>query len=120
MVHRVAAAGLELCVPAQVAERDTFWVGKQRAGKQQAQAQPARQYEPIETPRNSPVGFVNAFFAVVAGFALIWHIWWMATLGLLGIFVAILIFAWRDDDETEVPAALVAQFDRTHPTEVAI
>ena len=35
-------------------------------------------------PRNSPTGFVLAFFAVVTGFALIWHIWWMALLGLLG------------------------------------
>ena len=38
----------------------------------------AREYEPIEMPRNSAIGFVNAFFAVVTGFALIWHIWWMA------------------------------------------
>ncbi len=44
----------------------------------------------------------------------------MAALGLIGTFVTILIFAFRDEDETEVPAALVAQFDRTHPTEVAI
>jgi cytochrome o ubiquinol oxidase subunit 1 len=104
----------------QVAERDTFWVRKQRAGKQPAQAEQARQHESIEIPRNSAVGFVNAFFAVVAGFALIWHIWWMAALALIGTFVTILIFAWRDDDETEVSAVLVARFDRTHPTEVAI
>jgi cytochrome o ubiquinol oxidase subunit 1 len=104
----------------QVAERDTYWVRKQRAGAQQVQAQQARQYEPIETPRNSPVGFVNAFFAVVAGFALIWHIWWMAALGLIGTFVTIIIFAFRDEDEVEVPAAQLAQFDRVHQAEVAI
>ncbi|MES0213948.1 hypothetical protein NKL07_00465 [Mesorhizobium sp. C280B] len=47
---------------------------------------PPRPYEPIEVPKNSPVGVVNAFFAVVIGFALIWHIWWMAGLGLIGTF----------------------------------
>ncbi|MBB3149554.1 cytochrome o ubiquinol oxidase subunit 1 [Phyllobacterium trifolii] len=103
-----------------VAERDTYWVGKQRASAQPAQPVPQQQYEPIEMPRNSPVGFVNAFFAVVAGFALVWHIWWMAGLGLLGTFLAILIFAFRDEDEIEVPAAQVAQFDLVHKAEVAI
>ena len=29
-------------------------------------------------PKNSATGFVTAFFAVVIGFALIWHIWWLA------------------------------------------
>jgi cytochrome o ubiquinol oxidase subunit 1 len=103
-----------------VAERDTYWVEKQRASAQQAQPVPQHQYEPIEMPRNSAVGVVNAFFAVIAGFALIWHIWWMAGLGLFGTFLAILIFAFRDEDEIEVPAAQVAQFDRVHQVEVAI
>jgi cytochrome o ubiquinol oxidase subunit 1 len=37
----------------------------------------------ITGPRNSPTGFVTAFFAVVTSFALIWRIWWMASRGLL-------------------------------------
>jgi cytochrome o ubiquinol oxidase subunit 1 len=79
-----------------------------------------REYAPIEMPRNTPIGFVNAFFAVVTGFALIWHIWWMAALGLLGAFVALLVFAFRDEEEVEVPAEKLAQFDRAHPVEVAL
>ncbi len=55
-------------------------------------------------PRNSPTGFVCAFFATVMGFALIWHIWWMAILGLLGAFATFVVFAWRDDGEYEIPA----------------
>ena len=42
----------------------------------------APDYEPIEVPRNSMIGFVLAFFAVVFGFAMIWHIWWMAIVGV--------------------------------------
>ena len=38
---------------------------------------------PITGPRNSPAGFIAAFFAVVTSFALIWLTWWMAILGLL-------------------------------------
>jgi cytochrome o ubiquinol oxidase subunit 1 len=95
-----------------VTGRDIYWVTKQHANAQQSQPAPPRPYEPIEMPKNSPVGVVNAFFAVVVGFAMIWHIWWMAGLGLIGTFLAILIFAFRGEDEIEVPAAEIALFDQ--------
>ena len=80
----------------------------------------ARGYAPIEMPKNTPTGFVNAFFAVVTGFALIWHIWWMAALGVFGAFVTFLAFAFREQEEIEIPAETIAGFDRIHPTEVAL
>ena len=51
--------------------------------------------------RTAPIGFINAFFAVVTGFALIWHIWWMAGLGLIGAFMTFLLFAFRDEEEVD-------------------
>ena len=65
-------------------------------------------------PKSSPIGFVNAFFAVVTGFALIWHIWWMGGLGALGALVTLLVFAFRDQVEVEISAEQIARFDRTH------
>jgi cytochrome o ubiquinol oxidase subunit 1 len=65
-------------------------------------------------PRNSAAGFVAAFFAVMIGFALIWHIWWLALLGVLGALVTILASAWRLDDEEEIPAAEVARLEASH------
>ena len=62
----------------------------------------------IEMPRNSPTGFVCAFFATVMGFALIWHIWWMVILGCIGAFATFVVFAWRDHDEYVIPADEVA------------
>ena len=56
-------------------------------------------------PRNSPIGFVIAFFATVMGFALIWHIWWMALVGLIGILGAVLVHAWRVHGEVEISVA---------------
>jgi cytochrome o ubiquinol oxidase subunit 1 len=103
-----------------VAERDGYWSTKQRAHATQDQPRQARAYTPIEMPRNSAIGFVNAFFAVVTGFALIWHIWWMAGVGLLGAFVTLLAFAFRDKEEVEIPAAQVAQLDRSRTAEVAL
>ena len=69
-------------------------------------------YEPIEMPRNSPIGFVTAFFAVVTGFALIWYIWWIAILGLLAILVTVLVFGWSENREREIPAGEMARVER--------
>jgi len=63
---------------------------------------------------------VTAVFAVVTGFALIWHIWWLAILGLLGAFATFLAFAFREQEEVEIPAPILAQFDRTHPAEAVV
>jgi cytochrome o ubiquinol oxidase subunit 1 len=79
---------------------DAWWAMKKRAKSERA-ANP--RLEPIEMPRNTPIGFVIAFFATVGGFALIWHIWWMAVLGLIGILVTALVHAWRVHGEVEIP-----------------
>ena len=63
-------------------------------------------------PRNSPTGFVCAFFSTVLGFALIWHIWWMVAVGLLGALATFVVFAWRDRSEDVVPAETVARIDQ--------
>jgi cytochrome o ubiquinol oxidase subunit I len=63
---------------------------------------------------------VTAFFAVITGFALIWHIWWMAGVGLLGVAVTMLAFMFRAEDEVKIPAEQVGQFDRAHPVEVSL
>ena len=64
-------------------------------------------------PQQHPLGFVLAFFAVVAGFALIWHIWWMAIVGLVGVLVAALVARpGAIEREVEIPADDVAAFER--------
>jgi cytochrome o ubiquinol oxidase subunit 1 len=103
-----------------VAERDAYWARKKLARAKQGESAQAREYSAIEVPKNSAIGFVNAFFAVVAGFALIWHIWWMAALGLFGAFVAFLVFAFRNEDEIEIPANRIAEFERRHQAEVTL
>jgi cytochrome o ubiquinol oxidase subunit 1 len=103
-----------------VAEVDAFWQEKRRARAHQSRPASARRYEPIELPKNSATGFVTAFFAVVTGFALIWHIWWMAALGAFGAFVTLIVFSFRDHEEIEIAAEQVARFDRAHPQEVIV
>ena len=92
---------------------DAYWTMKQYAREHGLQGN-ERAYRDIEMPRNSPTGFVCAFFATIMGFALIWHIWWMVLRGGIGAFATFGVFAWRDHDEYVIPAAEVALIDRTN------
>jgi cytochrome o ubiquinol oxidase subunit 1 len=55
-----------------------------------------------------------AFFAAFLGFALIWHIWWIAVLAALGAYATFVVFAWRDRVEYFIPADAVARIDRAN------
>ena len=100
-------------VPPNVQAAEAYWGMKQHVLKQaRLDEEPA--YADIEMPRNSPTGFVCAFFASFMGFALIWHIWWMVGLAALGAYATFVVFAWRDTDEYSIPAETVARIDRAN------
>jgi cytochrome o ubiquinol oxidase subunit 1 len=99
----------------QVHGADAYWSQKRKTAEERGERP---DYESIELPKNSATGFVTAFFAVVTGFALIWHIWWMVALGVFGALVTILVFAWREQEEVEISAADVALVDRASRAEV--
>jgi cytochrome o ubiquinol oxidase subunit 1 len=97
-----------------VTGEEAYWGIKRRMIEQRGPSEPPA-YRTIELPRNSPTGFVVAFFAVVTGFALIWHIWWIAAVGLAGAFATFVVFAWRDHSEYELSAAALAEVDSRRP-----
>jgi len=92
---------------------EAYWGMKQRA-LEQARLGEEPAYADIEMPRNSPTGFICAFFATFMGFALIWHIWWLAGVAAVGAYATFVVFAWRDKDEYIFPAATVARIDRAN------
>jgi cytochrome o ubiquinol oxidase subunit 1 len=93
-----------------VTGQEAYWGSKQKAIEQRRLTD-LPDYRPVEIPRNSPTGVVVAFFAVVTGFALIWHIGWLVIVGLLGSFATFVVFAWRDRSEYELPVERLASLD---------
>jgi cytochrome o ubiquinol oxidase subunit 1 len=91
---------------------DAFWEMKQGG---QTQLAPSS-YEPIEMPRNSPTGVITAFFAVIFGFAAIWHIWWLAIIGVIAVAIMAMVFGWSEDREEEITSAEVARMERERAT----
>ncbi|HVW82656.1 MAG TPA: cbb3-type cytochrome c oxidase subunit I [Candidatus Paceibacterota bacterium] len=84
-----------------VSARDEFWARKQGVAVEPA-ALPAGL---IELPRNSALGLAAGAAALAAGFGAVWHIWWLAALGLAGGCAVILLRAFDEDTETVLPAA---------------
>ncbi|HEY1835252.1 MAG TPA: cytochrome o ubiquinol oxidase subunit I [Candidatus Saccharimonadales bacterium] len=81
-----------------VTTRDAFWEMKQTAKKQ-----PIRpKYESFVVPKNTGSPILIAAFAFLFGFAMIWHIWWLAALGLLGIITCIIVRTTDDHTERRV------------------
>jgi cytochrome o ubiquinol oxidase subunit 1 len=66
-------------------------------------------FEDITMPKNTGAGIFIAGFALAFGFAVIWHIWWLAVLGLLGIFLSILVRTFTEDTEYVLAAAEVRE-----------
>jgi cytochrome o ubiquinol oxidase subunit 1 len=91
----------------EVESLDAFWAMKQRGP-----TMPADRYQSIDMPSNSANGFVTAFFAVVIGFAMIWHIWWMAIVGVGGGLLTLLSFGWQERAEVEISGTQLAAAER--------
>ena len=65
--------------------RDPFWVAKEKNIK------PAPVYEDIVMPKNSPIGFIIGGLSMALGFALVWHIMWLALVSFLSIVACLII-----------------------------
>jgi cytochrome o ubiquinol oxidase subunit 1 len=92
---------------------EPYWGIKQRA-REQFRLSEEPDYHDIEMPRNSPTGFICAFFATFMGFALIWHIWWLVGVSAVGAYATFVVFAWRDRVEYVIPMEEVARIDRAN------
>jgi cytochrome o ubiquinol oxidase subunit I len=93
---------------------DEFWRMKHADKKLSSGAAPPPS---IHVPRPSSLGFLTAFCAVIFGFASIWHIWWLAILGLVGAIALTLNHSWQLDTEVQVSAREIAEFETRHKVE---
>ena len=79
----------------------------------------------IEMPRNTGIGVIIGGVAFALGFAMVWHIWWLAIASGLGILIAVALRAFDDNTEFVMPAAEVQAIEdqrrqvlAAHPTHV--
>lgn len=85
-----------------VTARDQWWEDKQALKRGHMPKAPI--YEAIELPKNTGMGMLIAGAAFMVGFGLIWHIWWLAIVGLVAAVMLLIIRLTADDTEYTVSA----------------
>jgi cytochrome o ubiquinol oxidase subunit 1 len=90
-----------------VSGTDAYWAKKNSLDDQNVSAA----YTTLHLPSGNPIGILLGLFAVLFGFAMIWHIAWLAAIGLLGGVLVFAVQAWRPEEETEVTPAEIAAFE---------
>jgi cytochrome o ubiquinol oxidase subunit 1 len=95
-----------------VAGPDAFWRRKQQ------RAPIALPLTALSVPKRNALGIQIAFFATFMGFALVWRIWWLAILALLGVLAVSLRNAWQVDREETIPVSMIAAHEDVHATRV--
>lgn len=93
----------------EVTGRDPFW-----AEKQAKETEKFEHYEKVVLPKNTGAGIIIAGFALVFGFAAIWHIWWLAVISLLGAIASVIIRSTEENTEMTIPAAKVAEMEKAN------
>jgi cytochrome o ubiquinol oxidase subunit 1 len=91
---------------------DSYWEMKQQPGGFKREL--ATKFEDIHMPRNTAEGPILSLFALFFGFAMIWHIWWLAGLGAIGMFVTFMFRIFNNDTDYHVSAAEVEKTEREY------
>lgn len=89
--------------------RDAFWKTKQKGVVQRSAG-----LKGIHMPRNTSIGLFIGGFSLVLGFALVWHIWWMAAFGGLGIVISVIARSFNENKDFYVWAEDVARAQGLH------
>lgn len=91
----------------QASDRDAFWEMKKEGWKRGDEP-----YEEIHMPKNSPLGVYIGGLSMALGFALVWHIFWLAALSLLGILACIIIRLSEEHTEYALSAAEMKRVEK--------
>jgi cytochrome o ubiquinol oxidase subunit 1 len=89
-----------------VTVRDQFWADKQSGEKKKIE------YEDIVLPKNSGLSVVIAGFAFLFGFGMVWHMYWLSFISLLGIVATLVIRSMNEEPEYRLTARDVERLER--------
>lgn len=91
----------------EITDRDQFWVNKHKKDWLKEK----HHYTDIILPKNTSSGLFVAVFAFLFGFAVIWHIGWLAGVSLLAIIVTIILRISDTDTEYIFPVEEVRKIE---------
>ena len=90
-----------------VESHDEFWRLKEEKVKRPTD------YQSIILPKNTPLPVAIGMLSLVAGFGLVWHIFWLSALGLLAIVGLIIYRTGSGENERIISAELVSKIEHS-------
>ncbi|MGA7799580.1 MAG: cbb3-type cytochrome c oxidase subunit I [Gammaproteobacteria bacterium] len=90
-------------VPPEVTARDAFT----RAKDSGVAYQVPEEFADIRMPKNSALGPILGGAGALVGFGLVWHLWWLASAGMLAAVAAIIARGFARNTERLIPASEV-------------
>lgn len=88
---------------------DPLWAIKRGEAPEQE-----KQYEDIHMPVNTPMGVYVGALCVAFGFAMTWHIFWLAIISFTAIGICVIIRLSGKDEHEVIPAEQVKKMEEAH------
>ncbi|WP_426398493.1 cytochrome o ubiquinol oxidase subunit I [Ralstonia sp. R-29] len=82
-----------------VHDTDAWWQMKQYGYRR-----PQEGFKPIHMPKGTAAGIVLAGLSTVCGFALIWHIWWLAIVSFAATILSAIVHTFNYKRDYYIPA----------------
>lgn len=98
-----------------VYDRDAFWALKHDT----LPHKPAK-YQDIKLPKNTPFGLYIGLAALVMGFALVWHIWWLAIITIITLISLVIIRSFDDNTEFTITAKELKRLESNRIKKAAV
>lgn len=76
--------------------------------KKRGYERPKEGFIPIHMPKNTGAGVIISAISVVLGFALVWHIWWLAALSMIAIIAVSIAHTFNYNRDYYIPASDVS------------
>jgi cytochrome o ubiquinol oxidase subunit 1 len=93
----------------EVDKRDPFWETKQTGAHK-----PPHRYHEIPMPKNTAIGMYIGALSFVFGFAIVWHIFWLAIVSGLGMVLCMIIRLSQKEQEYLVPVENIMKLEAKH------
>jgi cytochrome o ubiquinol oxidase subunit 1 len=95
-----------------VTERDQFWYDKHHDTKRPVV------YEDIVLPKNSSLSVVIGGIAFMFGFGMVWHMYWLSLICLLGVITTLIIRSMNEEPEYTLTARTVEKLENARMRQV--
>lgn len=72
------------------------------------------EYKPIHMQKNTSAGIIISAFCLIFGFSMVWHIWWLAIIGFVGIVVSWITKSFDENINYYVPVEEIKCIENRH------